>query len=417
MFQGEFGIPDELKEIVRHSSEAELTDFVLAGLKEALRNPSQLSQMMPGIPPQMLVGITGMGLGDAALKPMAKSIAQLLIQEVRHGRKLTEEEVRQSLMQTMMSPDSLDLMSQFLNSTDTFMPPVEEADAPPELKEYLEGAACAASIEEAETNLRQAYDFCMRTDPEGTWTLTVLQPYSDVLLTQEKFPEAESLFKQWLKLGEKLLSPDHPMLSGAYLGLAIVRVTQQKTSDADLLFNRAVALADKGLNDPLQHADILSSAAEFFESQKLSRKADSLFERSFKLMLKAYGDESTAAAEFAVDRAIALLDCDRHNEALEWCERALSIKRAALDSDDFDLLRTLVLLADIHVSARQFDRAEPILLDTIKKLEDAADRENLLYPLDVLADLYEETGREEEARKTREQRKTLDTSDECTDER
>lgn len=407
MFQGEFGIPDELKEIVRHSSEAELTDFVLSGLKEAMRNPQQLSAMMPGMPPEMLAGLGALNMGDATLRPMAGTIARLLIQEVKLGKKLSEDEVRQAMMDTFFSPGS-NFMGESLSMFENFNP--EDGaihDAPDELKEFLTSAANAQDAEEVEASLRLAYEYCSKNEPDSTWMLTVMENYSDILLFREKFPDAEQILKEWLKLGEKLLAKDHPSLSVAYLGLAVIRVTQNKAADAELLFNKAVELSDKGLSDPAKHAEVLSSAAEFFESQKLSKKSDPLFERSWGLMERALGDECLVSAEFAAERAVTLLERERFDQAEKWCQRSLAIKTAVLDSDDFDLLRSFVLLADIYLCAKKLKEAEELLVDTINKLEKLADPRALRHPLELLCEIYKEQGNETELQKLNERLKSI----------
>ncbi|HEY9787115.1 MAG TPA: tetratricopeptide repeat protein [Candidatus Obscuribacterales bacterium] len=396
VFQGNFGIPEDLKEMVRRSSDAEVTEFVLESLKEVLRNPQQLAQMAPTVPPQLLAGLRAFPATDAALRPLAQSIAEMLIQEVRFGKKATEEGLRSALLQSVMSPNSLDWISQIMPDMEEISENGDVGDMPPEVKKLLDTAEGADSLEDAEAALREAFEISQKSEPESVWALTIMQHYASCLLAEEKYSEAEPILKNWLKLGEQLLSPEHGILAGAYCGLAEVRASQNKNGDADLLFGRAIAIADKSSHDPSEHAEILKTAASYYESQNLSRKSDPLFDRAFNLMGKAHGPDHLDTAEFAAERAMSLLELDRLDEAEKWCRRALAIKEATLARDHFDLLRTKILLSDILLSSRQHDKAEIILTEAVDRLS-RSDSALLRYPLELLKEVYEQTGRAEQA--------------------
>ena len=59
---GDMEIPEELKQIVRTSSEAEVTELVLQSLKEAVKNPDAFAKA-GNLPPMMASALKAMPYG------------------------------------------------------------------------------------------------------------------------------------------------------------------------------------------------------------------------------------------------------------------------------------------------------------------------------------------------------------------
>lgn len=410
-------IPDELKEIVKHSSEAELTELVMQSLKEALKDPDKFAMAFGNLPPFLANSLKHIPNNDATLRPMAQMMASMLIQQVKHGQTPNIFEMQSQITKAMGDPKSAGWMN---NVYGEYQKAVEAEDS-----KAITGSASPASassatgipeevatlmdqsvesrergdIVEAENQALLAVLACVRECPDSPTMCHVLDYLNDVLLEQDKFSSAEPNLKKCLQLAEKVLPADHGVVASSYSGLARVRESQKKFDDADLLHGKAVAVAEKAFaGEPDDLADIIETAAVFYEGQKRYRKSDPLYQRAFSLREQAFGGKDLDVAEQAVRYALALEGRPNYPEAEMWCYRALQIKHDLLPADDPDLARNQVLLASIYIGQEQYEKAEPILQESIKIIEKSEDEEDLLYPFGVLSRLLHKTNREEEAK-------------------
>ena len=405
MFGGDMEIPEELKEIVRHSSEAELTELVMQSLKEAIKNPDTFAKA-GNFPPMLVNALKAMPMGDQKLRPMAQSMAKMLIGQIKHGQKPDP----MSFMNTMLNPGGLpggpDLAQLLAGQPlpDGF--DEDEADdnsgMPEEVANLVaQSAQCKQQddFEEAEKLLLNAVEICDRDVPGSAALCYVLNNLAATQLILEKYPEAESNLKRFLNVSEKALQPDDHHIADSYFGLAMVRENQGKSSDADLLYTKAISIAEKAyVNSPMELARMLETLGNFYEGQKLYRKSDPLFQRAINMGEKALGGENLDVAEQFV-RYTLLLEARGHfSEAEMWCYKSLTVKHALLDAQDPDLAKNQALLASIFIGQDQFGKAEPILKQSIDILKEAGNEDDLIYPLEIYARLLKATDRADEAR-------------------
>ena len=383
---GNMEVPEELKEIVRHCSEAELTDLVMQSLKEAMKDPDAFAKA-GNIPPMLVSALKGMPMGDEKLRPMAQSMAKMLIAQIKHGKE----------------PDPSSFLSNMMNFN---LPGAAEAPQvgtmPDEVASLIEQSKrCKQQddFEQAQQLLQTALEICEREMPESAVTCHVLVYLATTQLILENYTDAEANLKRFLTLAEKQLPADDPHLADGYFSLAMVRENQGKTSDADLLYTKAASLAEKAYGDrPLELAHMLETLGNFYEAQKLYRKSDPLFQRSISLREKALGNENLELAEQFVRYTLILEGRGHFSEAEMWCYRALTVKHALLDKSDPDLARNQALLASIYIGQDQFGKAEPILKQSIAILDENEDDEDLAYPLEIYLRLLKTMNRDEEAK-------------------
>lgn len=395
MFGGGMEIPEQLKEIIRHSSEAEVVEIVLMSLKEAIKDPEAFAKA-GNVPPMLANGLKMLPKTDDALRPMAKSMAQMLIKQVKSGGGTPSfEDMQESL------GDASSWMSNFMGGADD-----SDSAATPSIPDNVtrlieQSLECKKREDfvQAEELLKEALDLC---PIEGAATCQVLNNLATTQLILDKYDAAEANLKQFLKLAEKHLAPDDHHIASSYFGLAMVREAQNKTADADLLYKKALSIAEKSYaNAPLELAHMLETLANFYEGQKLWRKADPLFQRAFQLREKALGAEDLEVAEQYVRFALIHESREHFTEAETFCYKSLQIKYKLLKQDDPDLARNQALLASIYVGQQEYTKAEPIIKQSIDVLE-KGDADELVYPLEIYARLLNATGREAEAKEVSE---------------
>jgi tetratricopeptide (TPR) repeat protein len=395
MFGGDMEIPEQLKEIVRHSSEAEVVEIVLQSLKEAMKDPDAFAKA-GNIPPMLANGLKMLPKTDQALRPMAQTMAQMLIKQIKHGQTPSFADLQQA-QNSLGSAGSW--MSNLMGGSD---PEQEPASIPPEVDQLIEKSIECKKRDDfakAEELLKEALKICERDQPESVATCQVLNHLATTQLILEKYEDAEANLRQFLKLSEKQLQPDDHHIASSYFGLAMVRETQGKTADADLLYKKALSIAEKAYADaPLELAHMLETLGNFYEGQKLYRKSDPLFQRALSLREKALGNENLEVAEQFVRYALVLESRGHFAEAEMFCYRSLTIKHALLEPADPDLARNQALLASIYIGQDEFGKAEPILKQSIATLEESGDHQDLIYPLEIYVRLLTATSREDEAK-------------------
>lgn len=406
MFGGGMEIPEQLKEIIRHSSEAEVVEIVMMSLKEAIKDPDAFARA-GNVPPMLANGLKMLPKTDAALRPMAKTMAQMLIKQVKTGATPSFDDMKDSLA------DASSWMSTFMGGMDEEAPESAATAAIPDQITRLieESIECKKrdDFEKAEELLKEALKVC---PAESAAACHVLNNLATTQLILDKYDDAEVNLKQFLKLSEKHLAPNDQLIASSYFGLAMVREAQNKTADADLLYKKALSIAENAYaNAPLELAHMLETLANFYNGQKLWRKSDPLFQRAFLLREKALGPEDLEVAEQYVRYALVHESREHYSEAEMFCYKSLQIKYKLLKADDPDLARNQALLASIYVGQQEFAKAEPILKQSIDVLEKAGDEDELIYPLEILVRLLKATEREDEAQKVSERLVALSAED------
>lgn len=418
-------IPPEVKEIIKNSNEEQVVEMMMQSLKYALDNPDELKKAMPGVPAQALASMKFFPRTDAALRPMAKVMADLLIQQVKYGKEPTPEEVTKAVSGALMgsgafgglSPDAManamkggipgfpnlggaggrsaelaDGITVPATSPSASTSSIDSAALSEYQKQMASGKNRMAELEfsEAEANFSRAVELIDPHQEEGEELFSALQHLSIAQLEQDKYEDAEEILKRWLKMGERIYSPEHQLLAGAYLGLARVRESQKKFNDAELLYNRALSIAETAGDDDLEsHVSTLESVAYFYDSRKRYKKADSLFEKSYSLKKDAYGDDSLEVAEYEVQYAAVLNEREQYEEALQWLDKAYAKQVEITDAIDPDVLATRLVKIESLIGLARLDDAEAELSELMTIFEENGDEDSLTEAKELLSEIAE----------------------------
>lgn len=424
---GNQNIPEEVKQIIKYASEDEVTEIMLQSLRMAVENPEELKRAMPHMPEQMIASMKFFPKTDAALRPMAKAMATLLIKQVKHGETPSDQEVMKIVSEAMFSSGAMPGMGGMGGGTPFNIPPsmagmpgmpsmadmaaANQSFAPsgPALPADLQNKVdnhisngknrlAEQEFEEAEKEFAAAVELLDKASVENDLLFTALQHQSIAQLEQAEYLLAEPVLKRWLRLGEKIFSPEYPLLAGAYLGLARVRESQSKMDDAELLYKRALSIAEKSGDEDLEsYLATVESVAYFYESRKRYKKSDPLFERSYELRKKFYGKDTIEIAEYEIEYALVLNDRGSYQEAVEWCKKAIKIKTDLLGPADQEVLEALVQLGEMLFDAKEYKEAEDIIRTAIDGFGEDSCNDHCIDAKELLAQILRETDRNAEA--------------------
>lgn len=399
---GNFDVNDPaVKSLVQSTTDEQLTEMMLTSLKELWKNPAQLSQFLDTLPPFLREQFRGMQPTDATLRPMAAMTAQMLRAQVTGSGANPDTLLKQ--VQALMSDPRLEgLMDSY-----TELPhgsKLDDKEPPPEWTSLTQRGLAALSAEntgEAEDCFLQALQLADggpgtgKNQPDNLYMYETLQHLTSLYLNEERFDEAEPFLKMWLTRGEKLFGGEHGILTGAYFGLAAVREHQNKISDAELLYNRALYIADKVLApDPGGLSGIRENIGAFYNRLKSYTRSDLLFESALILRERS-GESGLELAEQLLRYGLVLLERGEKyaEKGKPYVERALKIKESILPSGNADLLRSRTVLGAIECQLGNHEAAEKILATAVADLEAVVtDQEDLIYPLEQLKRLYQAKG-------------------------
>jgi tetratricopeptide (TPR) repeat protein len=154
-------------------------------------------------------------------------------------------------------------------------------------------------LDEAERLLIAALE---QAEKFGTEDLRVADAANDlavVYATAGKTTEAELLFHRALTIGEKGLGVDHPGVGATIQNLGILYATQQKYQEAEPLLKRALAINLKrfGVNHT-RTALSLKTLSSFYALQGHLTEAEKLIQRSLAILEESrvrQGDPQLAA--------------------------------------------------------------------------------------------------------------------------
>ncbi|MGA0040359.1 MAG: tetratricopeptide repeat protein [Pirellulales bacterium] len=151
---------------------------------------------------------------------------------------------------------------------------------------------------------------------------------------QQKYDQAEQLFREALAISEKSYGPDHRETATCLDNLATCLRKQGRYVDAVTSCSRSLAIREAILGR--KHAHTATSYCNLgYLYRTLGRydEAQTLLAQSLAIREQSLGKDHPYVAE-SLDRLAGLCrDLGRYEEAAHFCERALRIRREALGDD------------------------------------------------------------------------------------
>lgn len=183
------------------------------------------------------------------------------------------------------------------------------------------------------------------------------QIYSD----QGHDDQAEPLYNRAIALMEKGTGLDSVEIAPLLNNLAALYQRQSRFAEAEPLFKRALAVREKALSR--EHPDVgqsLNNLATLYVKQQHYADAEPLFQRALAIYQKVGGPEHPAVATLLNNLGQLYRDLNRDADAEAPIKRSLAIREKVLGADHPDLARSLNNLAELYEHQQRYAEAEPL---------------------------------------------------------
>jgi len=178
---------------------------------------------------------------------------------------------------------------------------------------------------------------------------------------RSEVPDTLTLLERGAAKAEKELA-DNPQVQGDLL-LAIGRIYGQigRLKDAQRTVEQSVAaLRGDPPENPVRYAEALAQSGDLTRQQGRYPDALKAFDESVAL-LRAHAPGSSPLALALHQRALALGESGRHDEAIADYRESLALREADPKSSAYDRLRTVGAMGTAYWRARRYEEAEPLL--------------------------------------------------------
>jgi serine/threonine protein kinase/Tfp pilus assembly protein PilF len=283
----------------------------------------------------------------------------------------------------------------------------------PAVADSLRGVAnvlfAQGKFAEAETFYRQALALRLKSlGGEHPEVARALVGVANVLFAQGKFAEAETLYRQALAIYENALGSEHPEVAGTLNNLAaLLQQDETKLAEAETLYRQVLTLQKKRLGS--QHPDVarsLSNLGGVLQAQGKLAEAETVFREALAMRRKLLGSEHPGVAILLGGLAEVLLAQGKFAEAEASARECLAVREKRVP-ESWEMFDARSLLGATLLGQKKYAEAEPLLTTAYKGMKEREDRipadekRRLKEALQRLVELYEATGKPEEAAKWR----------------
>ncbi len=120
---------------------------------------------------------------------------------------------------------------------------------------------------------------------------------ANTLHQQRRYPEAESVYKEALKVAEDTFGLGHPNVAISLNNLAGLYISKGNYAEIEPLYKRALEIVEKALGP--DHPDVaisLKNLAELYYNQGRYAEAEPLYKSSLKILEKVLGPDHPEVA-------------------------------------------------------------------------------------------------------------------------
>ena len=198
--------------------------------------------------------------------------------------------------------------------------------------------------------------------------LVTMRILAGVYEIQGRTREAESLYVATLAGQRALLGPDDPEVLQTMDGLAMLHVDVERYAAAESLYAIIVPASRRVLGaEAPQTLSVLGNAAWALTSDGKFAQAESLGVLVLALRRKVLGNENRETMNAANNLAVLYVQTDRPELAAPLYEEDLATSRKLLGDEHPDILVSMTNLGRLYNKMKRFDRAEPLLRDAVVK--------------------------------------------------
>ncbi len=353
----------------------------------------------PDAIPEELISDGGMHLGSV-LKPIAANAFKMneAIQELRRfslvqrdpdAKTLRVHRLVQAVLQhTMESEEQRQWAERAVRATNSVFPETITQTTWPFCRRYLSQAQiCSVWIARFAFNFEEAASLLVRTAhylrdralyaqaeslyrqalrieeqiqvPDHLDIANVLHRLAEIYKLLGRYEEAEMIYRRALRIREDKLGPDHPEVANVLNNLANIRLQQKKFEEAESLYQRTLRIREQMLGpDHPEMATVLNNLANVYREQGKHEEAESFYMRALHIWERALGPEHARVTVALNNLADLYRIQERYEEAKTLYVRALGIREAALGPNHPDVATVLYNLAELASSQEMSTEAE-----------------------------------------------------------
>jgi tetratricopeptide (TPR) repeat protein len=298
-------------------------------------------------------------------------------------------------------------------------------------------------VEEARAQLQEAYDIRRRLLGEDhVDTIAAAQYLSAAYVALGQHAAAQELLEGALERCRRVLGAEHPRTLATMSDLGLLYSNTQRRAEAERLLTEALEAHLRGPGE--RHPDtlkVMNDLAVLYQRQDRFAEALPLLERALRLQRQVLGPEHTYTVATLGNLGMLYRRQGRHADAEPLLLETLRLQRAALGDDHQNTLVALNNVGGVYADQQRHAEAEPLFAEAVerarrtlpeghwytglflgshgttlwklKRYEEAEPRlleaqrtlaaalgeshERTLRVLRLLAEMYEEWGRPEEA--------------------
>jgi CHAT domain-containing protein/tetratricopeptide (TPR) repeat protein len=188
-----------------------------------------------------------------------------------------------------------------------------------------------------------------------------LNDLASLLQLQGRYAEAEPLFRQALEIDEQAFGSDHSEVAIALNNLALLFDDEGRFTEAEPLYHRALSIWEQSLGaEHPQSATGLNNLAKLYEREGRFAEAEQLFRRARPIWEKAFGPAHPNVATSLNNLAVLYQHEGDYAEAEPLYRRALRIWEDALGPRDPQVAAGLSNLARVRERQGRYTEAKQL---------------------------------------------------------
>ncbi len=197
--------------------------------------------------------------------------------------------------------------------------------------------------------------------PDHPDTLTSMNSLTIMYARQGRYPEAEKLFRETVEARRRILGPDHPDTLAAMANLAVVVAAQRKYQQAEEL-DREILDSRRRVLGP-DHPDTLGSMnnlAGVLQNEQHLPEAEKLFDETLQASRRVLGPNHPATLMYEDNLGTVYEDEGHYDQAEKVFQETVEARRRILGPEHRQTLTSMRNLADVYVKRGSYPEAEKL---------------------------------------------------------
>ncbi|KAH6699042.1 hypothetical protein BKA61DRAFT_583080 [Leptodontidium sp. MPI-SDFR-AT-0119] len=197
------------------------------------------------------------------------------------------------------------------------------------------------------------------------------------LHSQGKHTMAEAIYRQTLQLNETVLGKEHPDTLGSMMGLAVSLRNLGKYAEAEAMYRQTLQLQETvlGKDHPETLRTIMNLAVSLRKQGKYA-EAEAMYRQTLQLQETVLGKEHPETLTNRMNLAVSLDSQGKYAEAEAMYRQTLQLQETVLGKEHPETLRTIMNLAALLHSQGKYAEAEAMYRQTLQLQETVLGKEH-----------------------------------------